>query len=354
MSSRRVEMPARRAASGLAPPAHPRRPAAVGRRTYQPTRNIASMTTDPYVTSVLPSGNAWPRAVIAFGRPGTVGAFDKVWVRANAMFSVPRVTMNAGSRAIVTRVPFSAPNAAHTPMPMRIASGHGTPPLTASRVITIVPNAITAPLDRSMPAVRMTTVWPMASVPTSITCWTTSERLPPVMNRSVFSQKNRHARTSAARGPTVGSAAKRAIWEGTVRAGAAPSAVTVSVVSDIGSAPAVGQAELDVLGRQSRLRLGGHEVDARVGVAAGLLAALGPRHDGVHALAGHLQRVLLRGRRDLPGLDRPDAGASAVDRDDHGGLVLAGRLQRGVRAERRRLVDRVHEVDAGFLLQAVL
>src|SRR3569833_3083085 len=266
-----------------------------------------------------------------------------MWVRAKAMFSVPRVTMNAGSRAIVTRPPLIAPNAAHTATPMRIASGAGTSPPTARRVITIVPNAITAPLDRSMPAVRITTVWPTASVPSSITCWTTRDRLPPVRNRSVLSEKNTQASRRATRGPTVGTAAL-------IRAGRAGA----SGVSVTGAPPAVGEAERDVLGRQALLRFGGDQVDAGVGVAGRLLAAARPRDDGVHALRGHLQRVLLGGRGDLPGLYGLDARAPAVDRHDHRGGGAAGRLERGVGPERRRLVDRVDEVDAGLLLQAVL
>jgi len=43
-------------------------------------------------------------------------------------------------------------------MPMKIAGIAGTPLCTASFVITIIPNAITAPQERSMPAVRMISV----------------------------------------------------------------------------------------------------------------------------------------------------------------------------------------------------
>ena len=56
---------------------------------------------------------------------------------------------------------------------------------TANLVMTIDPNAMTAPHERSMPAVRMISVWPMASVPTTITCCKTSEKFVAGEERSV-------------------------------------------------------------------------------------------------------------------------------------------------------------------------
>ena len=101
------------------------------------------------------------------------------------MFSVPRVTMNGGNCTRVIRPPLTAPKAVQTLTPSRIAARTGTPFTTASRVMTIDPNAMTAPQERSIPAVRMIRVCPMASTPTTIDCCTTSERLGPVKNRSV-------------------------------------------------------------------------------------------------------------------------------------------------------------------------
>ena len=46
------------------------------------------------------------------------------------------------------------------------------------------------------------------------------------------------------------------------------------------------------------------------------LVPSGELRDGVDALLRHLQRVLLRGGADLARLDRLDARAAAVDRDD--------------------------------------
>ena len=37
--------------------------------------------------------------------------------------------------------------------------------------MTIIARIVTAPTDRSMPAVRMTSVWPMARHATTATCW---------------------------------------------------------------------------------------------------------------------------------------------------------------------------------------
>ena len=45
--------------------------------------------------------------------------------------------------------------------------------------MTIEPSAMTVPHDRSMPAVRMISVWPIASVPITITCWKISEKFWP-------------------------------------------------------------------------------------------------------------------------------------------------------------------------------
>ena len=78
--------------------------------------------------------------------------------------------MNAGSRTPVTSAPFSSPKATQARIPSPIASSGCTPLSTASFVITIWPNAITVPTERSMPAVRITSVCPIASTPTTITC----------------------------------------------------------------------------------------------------------------------------------------------------------------------------------------
>ena len=65
----------------------------------------------------------------------------------------------------------------------------------ASFVMTICPSAITVPTERSIPAVRITSVWPIASTPTTITCCSTSERFWAWRKRSVLTEKNAIAST---------------------------------------------------------------------------------------------------------------------------------------------------------------
>src|SRR4051812_29489336 len=281
-----------------------------------------------------------------------------MWVSAEAMFSVPSVTMKAGSRMRVTSMPLPMPKAVQTAIPSRIARYGLTPLATASFVMTMVSKAITKPFERSMPAVSMTSVSPIASTPTSIDCWTISEKLSPVMNWSDFSEKKTQAASRASSGPKIdvpttrdsadcpwppltgGSlAARRAArarpgrwvitaptcgkgagggraggWAGRGTGGRGrPPRPPASLG---GSAPAVGEAEGHVLGRDAGHRLARDQVHAGVDVAGRLLAGLRVLDDGAHAQARHLERVLLRGGGDLAGLDALDAGAAAVDRDD--------------------------------------
>jgi hypothetical protein len=72
--------------------------------------------------------------------------------------------------------------------------------------------------------------------------------------------------------------------------------------------------------------------------------------DRLDAELGHLHRVLLRGRVDQAVLDLLHAVAATVDRHDDRVLDV-GRLQRLLRADRRRLVDRVDDVDGRFLVR---
>ena len=61
------------------------------------------------------------------------------------------------------------------------------------------------PQLRSMPAVRMIKVWPIAMTPTTATCCNTSDRLPPEKKRSLCEAKNAQAASSASKGPSVAS-----------------------------------------------------------------------------------------------------------------------------------------------------
>ena len=110
--------------------------------------------------------------------------------------------MNGGSLMRVTSRPFISPNKAVTPMPHRMASGAGTPRSAANFVITMLPSAMTMPQDRSMPAVRMISVCPMAMTPTTITCCRISEKFSPLKKRSVVAPKIAQAMISAMKGPS--------------------------------------------------------------------------------------------------------------------------------------------------------
>ena len=62
-----------------------------------------------------------------------------------------------------------------------------------------------------MPAVRITSVCPIASTPTTIVCCSTSERFWVCRNRSDLNEKNAIVSTSARSGPTVGAVITRRV-----------------------------------------------------------------------------------------------------------------------------------------------
>src|SRR5260370_3662349 len=73
----------------------------------------------------------------------------------------------------------------------------------------IVPRTAIPPLARSIPAVRMIIVWPIASVPTITLCWTTSERLPDAQNVRVVTENTAQNAIKTTSGPNVGVATTR-------------------------------------------------------------------------------------------------------------------------------------------------
>ena len=91
------------------------------------------------------------------------------------------------------------------------ASGAGMPRSAANLVITMLPNAITMPQDRSMPAVRMTSVWPMAITPTTITCCRISAKFAPEKKLSVVSPNTAQATARAMKGPSCDSGGRRSL-----------------------------------------------------------------------------------------------------------------------------------------------
>ncbi len=89
---------------------------------------------------------------------------------ARKTFQVPSVTMKGGSRNRVTMTPLTTPHAAPAARPDRRASAGGQPESTPSRPITTDDSTMIAPTDRSIPAVRMISVWATPRKPMIVTC----------------------------------------------------------------------------------------------------------------------------------------------------------------------------------------
>ena len=69
--------------------------------------------------------------------------------------------------------------------------------------MTIDESTMMAPTDRSIPAVRMMIVWPMARVPMTITCWTIREMLLACRKLSATIEKMITDSSSTMAGPRV-------------------------------------------------------------------------------------------------------------------------------------------------------
>ena len=91
--------------------------------------------------------------------------------------SVPSVTMNGGICIRVTSTPLRQPKNAPQSEAERKGEDVGTPSITARRPITTDEITMMTPIDRSMPAVRITSVWPMPRMPVTITWVRTVEKL---------------------------------------------------------------------------------------------------------------------------------------------------------------------------------
>src|SRR5262245_5314538 len=239
------------------------------------------------------------------------------------MLSVPSVTMKEGSRMRVTSAPFRNPNATVVITPHTMAAAELMPRSTAALLMTIEPSAMTIPHERSIPAVSTTSVWPMAITPITTTCCRISEKFWPVRKRSLCEAKNAHASRRAATGPAC-----------------APSLTELRrgkpLPAPLLLAPARIQAERRVFAVHVLHRFVGDERHAGVDGARCLFPAFRVLNRGFDAERGHLQRVLLRGPGDDPGFHVADAGAAAVDRDEHHAPVAASRSQRAMRSGRGR------------------
>jgi hypothetical protein len=67
--------------------------------------------------------------------------------------------------------------------------------------MTMLPSAMIMPHDKSMPAVRMTSVWPMAMVPTTMTCCMMSEKFCSDRKRSFCVAKEQAGQHQGNEGP---------------------------------------------------------------------------------------------------------------------------------------------------------
>ena len=111
---------------------------------------------------------------------------------AKKMLIVPRVTMNGGILSRVMSRPLRRPQAVPKANPRTRASRPGTPERDVDVGHDDRAKTAMAPTERSTPAVRMMIVWPMASVPTTVTWDTMSDRLRGRMNRSGAMRLNAH------------------------------------------------------------------------------------------------------------------------------------------------------------------
>ena len=125
--------------------------------------------------------------------------------------NVARVTMNGGSLIRVTSKPLIAPIAVPRIRPMMIARTPGTPSFAAMFAMRMDVNTVMAPAERSMPAVRMTRVWPSARVAITVTCCSTRPRFAAERNRPLTIANAMIATTSTASGPRIGLAC-RTCW----------------------------------------------------------------------------------------------------------------------------------------------
>src|ERR1700761_2779696 len=316
-----------------------------------------SMMSTPVVILNAPRLMIWP--VHSSRLPGLgVRVWPLAYLRPAAVNtpSVPRVAMNGGTWNRVTSTPLMPPQIRPMTSPMIRASTTGTPELSASPAMTIWARIMTAPTDRSIPAVRMMMVWPRASSPITVTCWSMIDRLARAKNLVLISPKITTARMSTISGPSDGWACSAA-WNGLARrreAAGGASAVAGGVV--IGSAPALalggrgGDAGHPGL-RRIRVELGAGVVEVLARLVGGLLPGLGELGDGLHAVQRHLAGELAGGGADLAvGHERQVAAAAVDGHDRYPGL--ARRLECLGRAFGRGLVDRVDHVDAGVLGQA--
>ena len=85
--------------------------------------------------------------------------------------------MKGGSLSRVTSRPFTYPMSPPAKKPMAMAAGAGTPTCTASLPMIMLDSTMMAPIERSMPAVRMMMVCAIAPMPIGVICFRIVDRL---------------------------------------------------------------------------------------------------------------------------------------------------------------------------------
>jgi hypothetical protein len=86
--------------------------------------------------------------------------------------------MNGGSLILATRTPFTNPISPPKNTPIPTASSTGRPDTTARLPMTSDEITRIAPTDRSMPAVRITSVCAKATKPVTVTCFSIVDSAP--------------------------------------------------------------------------------------------------------------------------------------------------------------------------------
>ena len=76
---------------------------------------------------------------------------------------MPKVTMKAATRPLVMMKPFTKPARPPARMAATMARGSGREASARPKMIPVAPES--EPTDRSMPPIRITKVWPIATIP---------------------------------------------------------------------------------------------------------------------------------------------------------------------------------------------
>ena len=120
------------------------------------------------------------------------------------MLKVPKVTMKGGNLSRVTSRPLTRPKNVPRAMPRIRARKPGTPLLAARFAMNIMAKMQIAPTDKSIPAVRMTSVCPMASAAMIAVCWMMIDNVAGWANRGLMMVKMMNAMISTISGLSAG------------------------------------------------------------------------------------------------------------------------------------------------------